>query len=54
MTREEALDFLIQCAASTDTQNSHKDADKILCLLLEELGYADVVVEYEKVYKWYS
>jgi len=36
-----------------DTEAAHVGADKVLVELLEELGYSDVVKEYNKVPKWY-
>lgn len=32
----------------------HEDADLILCDLLEELGYVELIEVYRKVPKWYS
>ena len=39
---------------NVDTELAHCNADGILCDLLKELGYADVVEEYKKVGKWYA
>lgn len=33
---------------------AHVNADDILCDLLKLLGYEDVVVEYNKIGKWYA
>lgn len=35
-----------------DTEVLHGIYDAILCELLTELGYADVVAEFEKLEKW--
>ena len=32
----------------------HDEADCLLCELLEELGYTDLVDTYRKLPKWYS
>lgn len=32
----------------------HEDADYILCELLEELGYKELVASLKKIPKWYS
>lgn len=32
----------------------HEEADYLLCALLEELGYTELVETYRKVPKWYS
>ena len=37
-----------------DTEANHADADKVLCDLLIELGYADVVLLYNRIDKWYA
>ena len=37
-----------------DTEMAHRQADEIICGLLEELGYQDIVDEYDKIYKWYA
>lgn len=54
MTKEEALNKLAECQKSDDTEIAHPDADDVLCALLDELGYGDVVAEYNKVSKWYA
>jgi len=50
----EALKALIECQSLRDTEEAHVIADRVLCDLLSELGYRDVVTEYEKVGKWYA
>lgn len=37
-----------------DRNNAHVEADGILCNLLKELGFDDVVEAYDKIEKWYS
>ena len=37
-----------------DTESAHANADRVLCDLLTELGYGDVVAEYDKVNKWFA
>ena len=37
-----------------DRERPHLIADGILCELLTELGYANIVELYNKVNKWYS
>ncbi len=55
MTREDALRELEECVRiGDDPERAHGDADAVLCLLLTELGYADVVAAWEKVPKWYA
>ena len=37
-----------------DEEQAHINADNVLCDLLTELGYEDVVHEYNKIEKWYA
>jgi len=37
-----------------DEEFAHPDADAVLCDLLKELGFEDVVELYEKIPKWYA
>lgn len=37
-----------------DTEGDHGEADNALKLFLLELGYKDLVDEWEKVKKWYA
>jgi hypothetical protein len=53
-TREEAIALLKKCQEPGDTEAAHAEADDILCALLRDLGYGDVVDEYDKVAKWYA
>lgn len=39
---------------SADTESDHGDADDLLCELLVELGYEEVIAAYKKIHKWYS
>jgi len=54
MTKEDALAALAKCQENRDTEMAHSNADEVLCALLIELGYDDVVDEYDKVHKWYA
>ena len=53
MTKEEAIAKLKE-ASNLDTERAHYKADKILCELLNSLGYQDVVKVYNDIYKWYA
>ena len=35
-------------------ESAHIDADNIICDLLKDLGYEDIVKIYNKIPKWYS
>jgi hypothetical protein len=50
----EYVDELQEIQNSKDYEQAHVEADKILCDLLRELGYGDVVDEWEKVEKHYA
>jgi hypothetical protein len=53
MTREDALERLKEIKSNSDTEIAHQDADDVLCDLLSELGYGDVVEKYYEIEKWY-
>jgi hypothetical protein len=54
MDREEAIRRLRDLQGSGDTEGDHRLADDVLCDLLRELGFADVVEEWVEVPKWYA
>lgn len=43
-----------QRISEDDPESAHVEADDILCDFLKNLGYEDIVIEYEKIDKWYS
>ena len=52
--RAEAIAKLLLLYKSTDLEDAHVQADGILCDLLAQLGYIDVVDAYERIPKWYA
>lgn len=38
----------------TDIEATHREADQILCRLLNELGFRDVVDLWDKLPKWWA
>ena len=54
MNRTEAIDQLRKLQASTDTEAAHSAADDIICVMLRQCGFDDVVDEYQKVEKWFA
>ncbi len=54
MNSVEAINKLKELQDGVDIEVEHSDADDILCTLLTDLGYADVVKEYQEVNKWYA
>lgn len=53
MNQELNEKYLAQIKTCKD-ESDHEDADYILCGLLEELGYKELVAAYREVPKWYS
>ena len=41
-------------AAGHDADTGHRDADDLLCELLESIGFSESVREFKAVDKWYS
>jgi hypothetical protein len=39
---------------SKDIEINHSEADDILCDLLNDLGYTELVNEFKKLEKWYA
>ena len=54
MKRNEAMDLLREIQEIADIDVACRLADDILCRLLQSLGYADAVAEYDKVGKWFD
>lgn len=53
--RIRAINALRSCQLNSgDPERAHKVADDLICGLLESLGFADVVAEWDKVEKWYA
>ena len=51
---EKYLNQMKQLVDIFDTEVAHSTADEILCELLLEMGYKDLVDEYNKIDKWYA
>jgi hypothetical protein len=45
---------MIECAQSDDPETAHAYADNLLCNMLIELGYGEIVDIYNLVGKWYT
>jgi len=54
MTREQAIEQLKKVKQYDDSEKIRSYSNRVLCALLKQLGYADVVAEWEKVEKWYA
>lgn len=54
MTRDQAINELAKLAKSGDTEAAHCEADRVLCDLLNSLGYGDVVAAWSQIDKWYA
>lgn len=53
-TSANIADKLKALQSNPDKEVAHNQADKILCDLLNSLGYHDVVKEFENLEKWYA
>jgi len=53
MDAKTAIELLRKCE-DMDQEIGHMEADDILCKLLAELGYQEVVDVYESLPKWYA
>ena len=51
---KEAIEKMKECVNNSDFELAHLDADNILCDVLTQLGYKELVDLYEKVNKWYA
>jgi len=45
---------LKECISNHDYEIAHYDADNILCDLLKDLGYKEIVDLWNEVGKWYA
>lgn len=52
-TQKKYLEQLQDLKCALDIEISHIEADEILCKILKELGYTEIVKAYNKVSKWY-
>ena len=48
------LEKLKDLAESNDPEYAHIEADLILCNILNDLGYNDIVDAWKKVKKWFA
>ena len=54
LTIEEIIAKLKELQQDDDIDGAHVQADWIICNLLEDLGYTEVIKEYDKISKWYA
>jgi len=52
--RSKYIERLKECRKERHIEANHMEADDVLCDLLVDLGFSDVVVEYEKVEKCFA
>ena len=52
--KEKYINELKELSEDDDTEMAHVVADTILCSILTELGYGEIVEEYDKIGKWYA
>jgi len=51
---QEVIERLKKLQKCDDYEDSHREADIIICDCLSRLGFEEIVKEYEKVGKWYA
>lgn len=53
---DDLLDEMRECVklSREDEETAHEKGDEILCLLLREVGYDEIVDEWELIRKWYA
>ena len=51
---DEALGRMRGLQKNTDYEVAHAEADDVLCDLLREMGFNELVDSYEQVGKWYA
>ena len=51
---KEAIEKMKECVNNGDTEVAHINAEAVLCDVLTQLGYKELVDLYEKVKKWYA
>lgn len=54
MTKEQAIETLKELQSDKDPEMAHRKADLVLCQFLKSLGHRNVVVEWNKIRKWYA
>jgi hypothetical protein len=51
---EQYLALFKEKCTSGDIEINHSNADDLLCDLLNDLGYTELVTEFKKLEKWYA
>lgn len=51
---EEYVTRLKELIEISDYEFAHSEADKVLCDLLEQLGFMEIVETWQEVGKWYA
>ena len=54
MEHEAVYLIKMKAAAARDSESGHIDADDILFGLLRELGYNNLIDEYEELTRWFA
>lgn len=53
-SKDKAIAELKAMNNAGDPEINHRNADNVLCELLTELGFDDVVYEFKRIDKWYA
>ena len=53
---DDMLDEMRECVelSKEDEETAHERGDEILCQLLRDVGYGEIVDEWELIRKWYA
>lgn len=59
MDKKEKLDIgfserIMSECMTDDPERDHEKGDRILCELLEELGFSKVIEAYNEIFKWHA
>lgn len=52
--QQEYINRLIELQKEGDIECAHSAADRVLCEILEKLGYGNITLQYYKIDKWYA
>jgi len=54
LIEEKYMKLMNELLDKGDPEVSHWKADELLCALLKDLGYSEIVYTYNKIKKWYA
>ena len=54
MQSYDVVEQLVELQKEPDREEAHVKADRLLCAFLNDLGYHDIVRQYNRIHKWYA